>query len=72
MAHAQLAWRDNGGIMLGSARDDDPHYGPGICNLVVASDGDDDSLFTTALAHGAPTVTEPNDAPPRRAQRMCR
>ena len=25
VAHAQLAWRDNGGIMLGSVRDDDPH-----------------------------------------------
>jgi len=63
VAHAQLAWRDNGGIMLGSVRDDDPHYGPGICNLVVASDEDVDSLFAAALAHGATTVTEPNDAP---------
>lgn len=62
VAHAQLAWRDNGGIMLGSVRDDDPHYGPGICNLVVASDEDVDSLFAAALAHGATTVTEPNDA----------
>ena len=63
VAHAQLAWRDNGGIMLGSVRDDDPHYLPGICNLVVASDEDVDSLFAAALAHGATTVTEPNDAP---------
>ena len=60
VTHAQLAWRDNGGIMLGSTQDGDPHYGPGICNLVVASDEDVDSLFATALEHGASTVTEPN------------
>ncbi|SJN39276.1 hypothetical protein FM114_11440 [Luteococcus japonicus LSP_Lj1] len=37
VTHAQLNWRENGGVMLGSTRDDDPHYGPGICNVVVAT-----------------------------------
>lgn len=63
VTHAQLNWRDNGGVMLGSTRDDDPHYGPGICNVVVASDDHVDSLVAIALQHGASVVTEPHEAP---------
>lgn len=63
VVHAQLNWRDNGGVMLGSARGDDARYGTGVCNLVLASDEEVDSLFATALQHGATVVTEPNAAP---------
>lgn len=62
--HAQLSWRDSGGVMLGSSRgEDDPQYQRGVCNLVVAGDDDVDRLVSTALQHGATVVTEPNDAP---------
>lgn len=63
IAHAQLNWRDTGGVMLGTVRDADPHYGPGICNLVVEDDAQVDVLVDAAVAAGASVVTEPNYAP---------
>lgn len=66
VVHAQLHWRDNGGIMLGSVRSDDPsgcatRSGHGVCNLVVASDDEVKQLFHTALEVGATTAMEPHN-----------
>lgn len=66
VAHAQMNWRDTGGIMLGSLdRDnpDDPRYRPGVCNLIVASDDEVDDLVAQAVNAGADVFTEPNFAP---------
>ncbi|MFJ1752831.1 VOC family protein [Kitasatospora sp. NPDC088134] len=59
--HAQLSWPLGGGIMLGSARDEDPDdpwpLHPGSFGAYVVTD-DPDALFARAVAHGA-EVTSP-------------
>lgn len=65
VAHAQLNWRDNGGVMLGSMgrNDDDVRYRPGVCNLVVDADDDVDVLVAKAVEAGAAVLVEPTMAP---------
>lgn len=65
--HAQLRWRDNGGVMLGSARDDGKgeHFGTGghVCNLVVGSDAQVDEVLGRAVAAGGSVAAEPSEPP---------
>lgn len=63
--HAQLDWRDNGGVMLGSRRDDDlaGYFGASTANLVVDSDDEVDELVAWAVANGASIVREPENPP---------
>lgn len=64
--HAQLRWRDNGGVMLGSTRDDaqDGHYAaPSTCNLIVASDDEVDATLARAVAAGGRIAAEPSHPP---------
>lgn len=67
VVHAQVQWRDNGGVMLGSARrDDKAEYlepGRGVCNLVVASDEEVDATVARAVAAGGTLVAEPSHPP---------
>jgi uncharacterized glyoxalase superfamily protein PhnB len=62
--HAELGWPHGGGIMLGSARDDDPsdHWPvqPGGCGCYVVC-LDPDALFTRATAAGAEVLDELHD-----------
>lgn len=61
--HAQLAWPLGGGIMLGSARDDDGDQWPlrpGTFGAYVVCD-DTDALCERARAAGAEIVMEPHD-----------
>jgi uncharacterized glyoxalase superfamily protein PhnB len=56
--HAELAWPPGGGIMLGSARDNDADSRwsrPGTFNAYVVTD-DPDALFARATAAGAEAV----------------
>ena len=65
--HAQYLWRDNGGIMFGSVRDDGKpgafSHGGSICNIVVESDDEVDAVYARALAAGAVSAAEPSNAP---------
>lgn len=66
--HAELRWRDSGGIMLGSVRDAGPHRVPDTadqarCYLAVETDADVDAIYDKALANGATTIEEPADQP---------
>lgn len=65
--HAQLRWRDSGGVMLGSVRDDDRgvtvHAGVTTCSLVVAADSEVDQVLEKAVDAGA-TVVRPAEHPP--------
>ena len=72
VAHAQLNWRDNGGVMLGSTRpgDDDTPYRPGVCNLVVEDNGAVDRLLERAVSAGA-TVIQPPTNPPHSGRTGC-
>lgn len=64
VVHAEMRWRDNGGVMLGSVRGrGDDHYRLSTCNLVVDDDAEVDRLVAVAVAAGAQVITEPNDAP---------
>lgn len=68
VAHAQFRWRDNGGIMLGSVRQDDPtgfasRPGVSAVNLVVGSDAEVDQTLQRALDAGATLVQEPVEPP---------
>ena len=60
--HAELAWPQGGGVMLGSVRpDDDGTAGaPGTLSAYVAYD-DPDALFERAVACGAHIEAEPHD-----------
>lgn len=65
VVHAQFGWRDNGGIMFGSVRPDDPlgfasRPGQGACNLVFATEAEIDSAVERAVAAGATVVQEPH------------
>lgn len=65
--HAQLGWRDNGGVMLGSDRPEDPRPqfrpGHGVCNLVVESDAAVDETVRKAVDAGAQLVDGPTEPP---------
>ena len=68
MVHAQFGWRDNGGVMFGSVRENDERgfaSTPGVarCNLVVACDEEVDAVLQRALAAGARLVMEPTHPP---------
>lgn len=65
--HAQLRWRDNGGVMLGSVRTDDReftiHPGMACTNLVVATAAEVDEVVVKGMAAGGTLVQEPNEPP---------
>lgn len=66
--HAELRWRDSGGIMLGSIRQEGPHGTAGTagrarCYLVVPTDAGVDATFEKALANGATAIEGPADQP---------
>lgn len=67
ITHAQLQWRDNGGVMFGPVMDDasDERLPAGghICNLVVTSDDAVDEIFQKALDAGASVDAEPSHPP---------
>jgi uncharacterized glyoxalase superfamily protein PhnB len=60
--HAQLAWPPGGGVMLGSARPDNPAGVtlPGQFSAYVVT-ADPDALHARAAAYGAKVITEPYD-----------
>jgi uncharacterized glyoxalase superfamily protein PhnB len=59
--HAELAWPEGGGIMLGSAREDDEwSIAPGSFGGYVVSDRIDE-IYERARAAGAEIVKEPYD-----------
>lgn len=60
--HAELAWPPGGGIMLGSARPDNPAgvTAPGAFSAYVVT-ADPDALHARAVAHGAKITREPYD-----------
>jgi uncharacterized glyoxalase superfamily protein PhnB len=60
--HAELAWPPGGGIMLGSARPDNPSgvTGPGAFSAYVVTP-DLDALHARAVARGAKITQEPYD-----------
>jgi uncharacterized glyoxalase superfamily protein PhnB len=60
--HAELAWPPGGGIMLGSARPDDPHgvTRPGSFSAYVVT-AEPDALHARAVAHGAKVTRELHD-----------
>ena len=60
--HAELAWPPGGGIMLGSARPDNPSgvTEPGAFSAYVVTP-DPDALHARAAAHGAKITQEPYD-----------
>lgn len=63
--HAELAWPEGGGIMLGSARasaDDSWPLRPGTFGAYVVTDKPDE-LFARAEAAGATVVSDPHDTP---------
>ena len=62
--HAELTWRDNGGVMLGSAvasgLDDLNEGRVHSAYLVVATDEEVDAAHSAALASGGRSVREPS------------
>lgn len=64
--HAELRWRVNGAVMLGSTRPDNPMEktaGHAACYLVAPTDSDVDTTYSKALDIGARTVEPPADRP---------
>lgn len=66
--HAELRWRETGGLMFGSVREGNPHagrdaVGTARCYLVVDSDAEVDAAYERALAAGGTSVAEPVDQP---------
>ncbi|MCT1801825.1 VOC family protein [Kocuria carniphila] len=64
--HAQYQWRDNGGVMFGSVRENNPHaqaemVGQAKCYLVVGTDSEVDDVFHRALAAHGTVIAEPTD-----------
>lgn len=62
--HAQLSWPPGGGIMLGSARPDDPHDAwpvpPGSFGAYAVTD-DVDAVYERVKAAGSEILAEPHD-----------
>src|ERR1700710_1607558 len=58
--HAQLSWPLGGGVMLGTARDDDFALPPGTFGAYVVVD-DPDALYARAKAAGARIARELED-----------
>jgi uncharacterized glyoxalase superfamily protein PhnB len=61
--HAELAWPEGGGIMLGSVRSADTEdltLKPGGCSAYVVT-SQPDALFARATAAGAEVLMEPRD-----------
>ena len=58
--HAELAWPPGGGIMLGSARNDDQLPQPGNFSAYVVTD-EPDALYARATKAGAQILTELTD-----------
>ncbi len=60
--HAELAWPPGGGVMLGSARPDDPAAvtGPGHFSAYVVTD-DPDALHARVVQYEAKVVAELHD-----------
>lgn len=58
--HAQLQWRDNGGVMLGSDRPDGigPQPGTACLSIVVPSGDEVDATLQRALAAGGRQLDE--------------
>ncbi len=67
ITHAQLQWRDNGGVMfgplLGDESDDKLRAGGHICHLVVPSEEAVDEVFHRALEAGATVDAKPHHPP---------
>lgn len=64
--HAELHWRDNGAVMLGSTGPGKPlerTAGHAACYLVVPTDSDVDTTYSKALDNGAQTIEPPADRP---------
>jgi uncharacterized glyoxalase superfamily protein PhnB len=60
VVHAELAWPLGGGVMLGSARDDDWGLRPGTAGCYVVTD-QPDALHDRAVAAGAEITTPLHD-----------
>lgn len=61
VAHAELAWPEGGGVMLGSHKPDRPwHSTPGSGATYVATDRVEE-IFARARDAGAEIVSEPTD-----------
>ncbi len=67
IVHAQLRWRDNGGLMFGSHRTDDLAAaltpGGAVVNLVVPTDDDVAATVARAVGAGARVIQEPHRPP---------
>lgn len=63
--HAQFRWRDQGGIMFGTDREDGigPRPGTACVNLVVATDDEVDRVLAAALDAGASQLDEVHEPP---------
>ncbi|HRW20150.1 MAG TPA: bleomycin resistance protein [Dermatophilaceae bacterium] len=63
--HAQLRWRDNGGVMCGSGQRAgdgwERRVGVGSCYLVVDSDAEVDVVHARALSAGGRSTQPPRD-----------
>lgn len=63
--HAQLRWRDHGGLMCGSAQRPadgwERRTGAGSCYLVVDTDDQVDAVHERALAAGGRSTQAPHD-----------
>ena len=57
VVHAELAWPPGGGVMLGSARDDDLQMQPGTFACYAVTD-EPEILYQRAVASGADVVRE--------------
>ena len=60
--HCELAWRDNGGVMIGSERSGAEELSHGRAHsayLVVDTDEEVDAFYAAALAAGATGVLSP-------------
>lgn len=71
--HAELHWRDGGGVMCGStgsgSTDLDATAGRGTFYAVTTDDASVDAVHAAALAAGGTSVREPND--PEYGGREC-
>lgn len=67
VVHGELRWRDNGGLMIGSTRDDGKgehlDTSHSVANLVVTSDEEVDATLARAVAAGGRVAMEPANPP---------